>query len=419
MNQITTKKIILIFIILISIQLVYSFLFTSYPASGGCWKTIEALNFYKGYTFDSFDNAIAKKVYPLLSNYHMNCDAGGYLLLAHDFPQHYFRGHLAFLTRPLYPFLVYLISQPLHLISNSYSLTFVAGLFLNFVLFFFTVFLFYLLVKNLISSRVAFLSSVLLIFSPFAHAWLVQPETNIFGAFTVILSLYLIYNYTTHPSIKKLIIFSLLIGILILGKKFFAITFFILILAIYFKRYKEGIIFFILHLIPFFLWYLWVTQVWHFSFLVDELSFGVGVWLFDLFNRPWYEIIQKFLNPLPSFINSILYGFLLFPPIFSVIGFPYLSLKKKNIIIFGLIFSFFILFFIANLYIPRHAFLLFPIVYPLAILGMDRTADFLKKYKNWYALIFYLMIFIFLLIISNINVFKIFPYDSSLPPLNF
>lgn len=405
------KNIILVFLLLIFIQLIYSFLFPAYDINNDYWKTIEELNFYKGYSFDSFDNAIFKKIYSWLSDYHINSDCGGQILLAHDFPQHYFRGHLVFLNRPLYAFLIYLISRPLHLISDSYSLTFASGLFLNFLLFLFTAFLFYLLIEKLISSRVALLSSLLLIFSPFAHIWLVQPETNIFGIFALIFSLYLLYNYVSRPSTKKLIIFALIVGLLMLGKMLFAISIFILILALYFKRFKEGALFLIFHLIPFLLWYLWVTQVFKLNYFMAEASdFNMGVWLFNILQWPWHQTAQVFLSALPQFISSVIYGFLLVPVIFALLGFKKLSLEKKNFFCLNFILSFLILFFTMNYYSPRLGFLLYPIIYPLAILGIDEVANFLKKYKSWYSLVFYSVIFIFLIVISSVNIYKIISY---------
>ncbi|MDP3995693.1 MAG: glycosyltransferase family 39 protein [bacterium] len=406
----SNKKIIIIFVLLIGFQTIFSFLSPAYNDSF-YWKTIEELDFYKGYTLDTFDDSLAQKIYPLVKNYRMNLDGGGYLLLAHDFPQHYFKGNVTFLTRPLYPILVNWAARPLHLISDSYSMTFAAGLLVNLILFFFTVYLFYLLVKKIISHRVAFLSSLLLIFSPLAHVWLIQPETNILGIFTVILSLYLLYKYIKHPTLKKLIIFSLIIGILILGKKLFAISIFILLLALFFKRFKEGIIFFVVHLIPLALWGFWVTKIWGLNFYIDEVaSFGVGIWIFDIFHWPWYHTLQVFIESLPRFISSVIYGFLVIPVIFAFIGYRKLSLVNKNILYFSFILSFFILLFLVNIYFPRYGFLTFPFVYPLAVLGIDKIAGYLKKYKNWYAFVFYILAYGSMIIISSLNIYQFVYY---------
>jgi 4-amino-4-deoxy-L-arabinose transferase-like glycosyltransferase len=404
------KKIILIFIILIGIQFIFSFLFPAYNDSF-YWKNPEELNFYKGYTLDNLDSSLIKSLHPLVKNYRMNLDVGGYLLLAHNFPEHYFEGNYTFLTRPLYPILVNLVARPLHLISSSYSLTFAAGLLVNLALFFFTVYFFYLLVKRLISEKVAFLSSLLLIFSPFSHVWLIQPETNIFGAFAVVLSLYLLYLYAQNPSFRKLVLFSLIIGILLLGKKLFAISIFILLLAAFFKRYREGIVFFFIHLLPLVFWLFWINQVWGLNIYIDEVSyFGFGGWLLNIFHWPWNQTLQIFMESVPKFISSVFYGFLLIPVIFALIGYKRFILPKKDILVFSFVLSFFILFFATNIYLSRWGFLLFPVVYPLAVLGIAKTAKFLERYKKWYALAFCILIYSLIIFISSLNIYKFVYY---------
>lgn len=408
------KKIAIIFIFLISFQALFSFLFPTYDDTS-YWQKAEALGFSswnrQRYSLDTFDNSFIKKAYPLIANYHMNLDVGGYLLIAHDFPQHYFKGNYTLLTRPLYPILVNWLARPLHLISGSYSMTFVAGLLLNFALFFFTVYLFYWLVKKFISDRVAFLSSALLIFSPFAHVWLVQPETNIFAIFAIIFSLYLLYGYVQAPSLRKLIIFSLAVGFLLLGKKIFAISVFILLLAFFFKRYKEGIIFFVLHLLPLAFWSFWITRVWGLPLYVDEVSvWGYGTWFLNIFNWPWYQTFKIFINSVPNFISMVIYGFILLPVIFALIGYRRLILEKKKIFLLSFIFSFFILIFSMQLFIPRWGFWLFPIILPLAVLGIDEVADFIKKYKTSYAKAFYILIYSLIILISSLNIYKFIWY---------
>jgi len=403
-------NIFLIFFLLICLQLFYSFLFPSYDNTR-YWKTVKDLDFYQGYTFDVFDNNILQKVYPLIANYRMNLDGAGYLLLAHDFPNHYFKGNYTMLTRPLYPILVNWVARPLHLVSDSYSMTFAAGIFVNFALFFLTVFLFYLLVEKFISQRTALLSCLFLIFSPLAHTWLIQPETNIFGIFTVIFSLYLLCNYLNKPFLRKLVIFSLAIGILLLGKKILAISIFFILLAFIFKRYREGAIFFVLHLVPSALWGLWITKVWGLPLYVDEVSyFSFGVWLLNIFQWPWFQTLKIFIEAVPNFISSIIYGFLLFPVIFALIGYKNFLLPRKNIIVFSFIISFFILFFGSNIYLSRWGFWMFPLVFPLAVLGIDRVAESLKKYKNWYSLVFYILAYGSIIAVSSLNIYKFIYY---------
>lgn len=414
-NLLQRKKIIFsVFFFLIICQLAFGFLFPTHDDTP-YWKTIDEFGQEKNYSFSSFDDSIASKILPFLSDYRINSDDAGYMLLAHDFPLHYFRGHLANLNRPLYPISVFLLSRPFHLISDSYALTFAVGILLNCILLFFTVVFLYFLVEKIVSKRVALLSCFLLIFSPFVHIWLVQPETNIFGLFATMSSIYLLYDYLKHPSLRKLIIFSLAIGFLLLGKMLFIISIFVLLLAFWFRRYKEGAIFLIVHLIPKAFWYLWVSKIFGIAYFSSEVDFGYGTWLFNIFQTPWEETFRILMDTPSSFIFSLTYAFLLLPLIFAVIGFKNLSFEKKNVFCFSFVLSFLLFFLVMNYYTPRHAFLLFPIVYPLAVLGIDRIARFLKTYKNWYSLIFYILAFALLIIISNVDIFKIFRYDIGFP----
>lgn len=408
------KKIAAIFIFLIGIQALSGFLLPSH-ADNSYWQAISEMRFSSlnrnRYSFDSFDNAVARIISPLIADYRLNLDASGYLLVAHDFPLHYFKGNYTLLTRPLFPILVGWLAKPLHLISNSYSMTFAAGLIANFILLFLTAYIFYLLVKKNISQRVAFFSSILLIFSPFVHVWLVQPETNIFGLFSIVFTLYLMQGYVSNPSPRKLMIFSLAIGFLLLGKKIFALSIFIFLLALVFKRYKEGIIFFILHLLPSVFWFFWISRIWGLPPYVSEVSdWGVGVWMLNIFSWPWHKTIQIFLNSFPDFFSMVVSGFVLLPVIFALIGYQRLALKEKRILVFGFIASFFILLFVMQIYLPRYGFWLFPVVLPLAVLGVDEVNAFLKKYNRRVSSLFFIGIYFLMIFLSFLNVYKFIDY---------
>ena len=269
------------------------------------------------------------------------------------------------------------------------------------------------LLKKLFSLKVAWLSSILLIFSSFVHSYLNQPLAEMLMAFAVITSAYLLYNYVKKPSLLKLIVFSLLVGIFMLGKMFFAISFFFLLLAIYFKRYKEGVAFLIIHLIPFLLWYLWTTQVWHIDYYSHQVGdWDMGIWVFKMIYWPWQEIYRTLFSVFPNFIKAVFYSFLLVPVFFSVIGRQKLPFKSKNIFYFGPILSVFLLGFLTKFYYLRHVFLLFPIIYPAAVLGMERMIAYFAKYKPLPYWVFYVIVIGLMIVISNINIYQIFDYNN-------
>lgn len=405
------KKWFLIFVLisLLSFQLIYSFLFPAHGFNNN-WQPITT--YLPKFQVQTTDSLLLEKIYPLISSdYRLSSDIGHNLELAQNFNSQYFEEHV-FLSRPLYPFLIFLLSLPFRFFTTpSYGIIFGLAIFLNFILITSAVLLFFSLLKKMFSLKIAFLSSILLIFSPYIHASLIQPLAEMLMVFILSLTAYFLYSYIKKPSIPKLVIYSLIVGIFMLGKMFFAISFFILLLSLYFKRYKEGIAFLIIHLIPLGCWYLWVTQVWHLPYYVHEAQhWQMGLWLLDIFQWPWHETWRVFLAALPNFIRALVYGFLLIPILFSIIGLKTLPFKLKNLFYFGAIFSVFALFFIMNLYFAHHAFLLFPIIYPTAVLGVDRVANYLKGYQSWLSPVFYAIIIGLIIIISNINIYKVFDY---------
>ncbi len=105
-------------------------------------------------------------------------------------------------------------------------------------------------------------------------------------------------------------------------------------------------------------------------------------------------------------LTALIFSFLLIPVVLSIFGFSKLPFKSKNIIYFGSIFSVFLLGFLMNSYFLRHVFLLFPIIYPTAVLGMERKIP---------SPIFQAIIIGIIILISNINIYQIFNYNDFHP----
>lgn len=402
---------ILVLVSLLFFQLIYSF---AYPSSGrtAAWQPIS--QYLPKFNVENSDNFVLSKIYPLISReYRLNSDIGHNLELGRHFSADYFKGDL-FLQRPLYPFLIFFGSLLTSLfVPTSYGVIFGLAILINFILIGAAAVLFFILIRKLFSLKVAWLSSILLIFSPFVHSYINQPLAEMLMAFAVVASIYLLQNYVKNPSFSKLALFSLILGVFMLGKMFFAPSIFILLLAIYFKRYKEGIVFLIIQLVPLLLWYLWITQIWQISYFVNEVqNWHFGTWFFEMLRWPWPRTYGILMNILPSFITAFIYSFLLIPVAFSIFGLQRLPFKSKNIIYFGAIFSIFLLGFLMGAYFLRHVFLLFPIIYPTAVLGMERAADHFKKYNPVLVPIFYAVVIVFMILISNINIYQVFNYND-------
>jgi len=410
-NLLKSKKFLFVILfVLLSFELIYSFFYTTHGTGKG-WLSLPDLISHQQSPLNTSENSLIIRAHRILTEYYVNADGGQYILLANNFPNYYLESQPVILDRPLYSFLITVVAFLPRLFFDSYAAIFVSAIFLNFVLAFASVVLFYYLCKKIINSRVALLSALLLVFSPYFHFWLVQPVPEILTIFIIIATLFLLQKYIENPSRLKLIIFSLIIGVFMLGKMVFALSIFILIAAFYFRRYKEGVMFLIVHLIPLAFWYLTVTRVLGIPYYVGMVvNYGVGIWLLNIFPLPWYKIFEIFLSVLPRFIYIVFHGFLFVPVIFAISGLKKLTLKKGNFFCFCFTLSFLILIFIMNMYSPRYGFWIYPIIYPLAVLGIDRFADFLKRYKNWYSQVFYLAAFMFLVVVSNIDICSFFNY---------
>jgi len=405
---------------LVCLEAAWSFTSPSYnPNAPHIWMALPDLDLYRSqttgqqYSFKPSDRQLMGKVGWLISDYRVNTDVAAYLLLAHDFPKFYFEGHTGLLTRPLYSVAVLLLAIPLSLLSDSYAMTFAAGLLLNLILFSVTALLLFLLVREHISPRVAILSSLLFIFSPMGHVWLIQPEPTVYGAFFVMTALFLLNAYAKHPTVNRLIAYSLLIGLLLLGKKIFAVTFFILLVGLWARRYRESATFLLIHLVPYGLWCLWVTRVWHLPFYDEQTSghWAMGSWLLAAAGWPWYQTVQRILRAIPAFLNAVLDGFLVLPVLFAALGFAVMRTKNKWLIAGSITISFLILAFIANLYIPRLGFLMFPIIYPAAVVGIDAAAEFLRTKIRLPETAFRAVTYALIVILSNLNVCHFVYYD--------
>lgn len=411
MKNLFQKKLVFPFalVLFLFVQLIYSFLFPSVGFDDN-WLPVDT--YLPKFEIESSDSFLLEKIYPLISkNYRLNSDVGDYLEVGKSFTPEYFENHVL-LSRPLYPFFVYLASLSLRpFIDLSYGIIFGIAILINFALVTFAALLFFVLLKRIFSLRVAFLSSLLLIFSPLVHSALIQPRAESFTVFAVVAAGYLLYEYTKAPSTFKLFVFSFGIGILMLAKMFFALPLFIVFLAIFFRRYKEGLIFCVNCVIPYGLWYLFVTQIWQIPFYVHETQYYQGgMWFLHLFEWPWYQIYKVFLGSFPNFVESITFSFLFFPIFFSLLGLEKWHFSARHIFYFGAMSSVFLFSLLVNIYYYRITFLLFPIIYPTCILGIERVALSLRKYHP----LLYQFSFIFfvgiIIVSSSMNVFRLVPY---------
>lgn len=408
------KKILLI-AALVAVQFFLSFILPAFEADNSCQHSANyfldtnAGRMESVFSVSKSEVGLTKLFFSYFPDYRVICDSMSFLFLAKDWPFSYLQRNI-YIDHPLYNFFAFLLVKPVQFLHGpvSYPFIFAAFMAVNFILFLSAAILLYRLAKEYISPQVGFLSSVLFIFSPFSHSMINQPTSSgAMEAFVVMAALALFCLYIKKPALKKLVIYSILFGALMLGKQIFALTFFILLLAFYFKRFKEGIVFFFVQFIPAILWYLYVRFGLGLSYyMVNVSSYDQGTWFLKSENWTLGKMGHIFLTALPNFFSTAIYGFFLIPVLLSVYGLYKLNLKHKYLFYGLFCFSFLMLFIGMNYFRPSLTFLIFPAVYPTAVFGLLTVRENLKKYGRILPDVFFYGMLLLMIVFSNINFYR-------------
>lgn len=341
--------------------------------------------------------------------YRLNCDSTSFLFLARDWPQSYYERNI-YIDHPLYNFFAFLFIEPIRFFMGevSYPVIFGVFIFVNYLLLTASAFLLYFFIARLFSPLIGFLSSIFLLFSPFVHSMVDQTTSaGVMELFVVSAGLWLVWQYSVAPSYSKLILYSFLFGILLLGKQVVALSFFVLFVAFYFKRYREGLIFLIAHAAPTLLWYLYVVVYLRLPYYVINISVhNQGVWLLQDESWRWYTMGGVILSALPYFFSNLIYGFLLIPVLFAAYGvYAWIRAHADQIVFLAvsLTGSFLLLFFIMNLYRPSLSFLLFPVVYPAAAFGIIRLREQIGHFHTTLSQLFFVSAVALILYTAQFN----------------
>lgn len=399
---------------LVCLQFVLSFVFPAFEADNSCQHSADyflntnAKRMESVFSVNDKEVGLTKKFFTFFPNYRVICDSMSFIFLAKGWPQSYQQRNI-YIDHPLYNFFAFLLIKPVQIITNgiSYPLIFTAFMVVNYLLFFLTSFYLYSLTKEYFSSKVGFLSSVLFIFSPFVHSMINQPTSSgSMEVFIVMMTIVLLHNYCKKPSVKRLVFFSILFGFLMLGKQILALSLFIVMLGIYFKRYKEVLVFFILQFVPTGIWYMYVRLGLKLPYyLVNVSSYGQGTWFLMPENWTVGKMGHILLASLPNFFSTAVFGFFLIPLVLSIYGLYKINFKNKYLLVGLFCFSFLLLFVAMNYFAPRLTFLIFPIVYPAAAYALIDISDKLKIKNKKYSLLFFYGLLLLIILISNGNVY--------------
>lgn len=241
------------------------------------------------------------------------------------------------INRPTVPALNFILSKPIYFVGNLFfnisklESAAIAFLIVKF-LFYITCSLFmYFLIEKFLNSKIAIIG----VFFFLTHPFMIYHATHLsipeFSFFIPIIILYLFSNISEKYSLKKNIIFSLILGILMLAKQAYGIYIAIIIFSLFFKRYIEVALSVLVHLIPLII-YLFLLKLNNIEYYNHEIvCCNAPTWIFnDLFLRPIPEILHVGIFSFHTFIIKAIDHYSVMFFMFIIATFLFFSKKIKN-----------------------------------------------------------------------------------------
>ena len=180
------------------------------------------------------------------------------------------------------------------------------------------------------SRHKAFYATLFLVASSHCFAWLMQPIINLQGKAIHFISLYLLIDYIQKKSTKKLVIYSLIYGLFMLGKGQMNILVAIGLATLFLNRksLKDFVIFTGVQFIPLVLWVIFLKAIGS-GYRNYELEWhGAFYWLKDVDFKSFVSIVLFFKDMVTKLTSALIIGLGPFS-FFVTIGFPFLIWREK------------------------------------------------------------------------------------------
>ena len=353
---------------------------------------------------------------PLFWQY--NLDSGIEILTTAYFPKIFEKDNTR-IDRPTYPALANFLGKTIGLILkpliklNELEKAGIGYITLKILIYSLSIILARKILLNYFDEKTTFLA----IFFTYAHNFSIFNLTSFSTTdaqfttpiFILFIFIYLIKNY----SISKNILFSIIVGILMLAKSNYAIYLSIIIFLFYKKEWSIIFISIFAHLVPIFLYLSFIKYLNYDFQIIGATEYDQGTWLYeDLKDRNFYNIVNTAFLGLGEFFIKIIISYKIVIIIFFIFGFILKCLKnkiKKNYLVFIGIFIFCTYFqmFVATRYNAYMTYDISIIVYAFAAFGIYQIID---KFENNNIKKFFVPIIMAFYLIYNVAIFIQYPW---------
>ena len=269
---------------------------------------------------------------PLFWQY--NLDSGVEILTAAYFPKIYEVNNTR-IDRPVYPIIANIFGKTIGMIGspfiklNKLEKAGIGYLLLKILIFSSSIILMHRIISHYFDNKISCLSIFFTYTSPFAIFYITAFHTSELQFITPIFIIYFFTIIKDKYSVFRNIIFSILIGILMLAKPNYAVYLTFMFFLIYKKKWVEIFISFFSHLIPIILYLIFINLM-NFEFqITGTKDYNQGVWIYnDIRNGNIFEVIKLFIFSFTKFFIAILYNYkIIF--LFAIAGILIKSYKKN------------------------------------------------------------------------------------------
>lgn len=255
-----------------------------------------------------------------------NLDSHTELFSATFFPS-YFREVPTRINRPGYPFIVHCLSYLVAITSRPFlSLSFIergvtSYILLKWIVYLLSAILMYELVKEQSNRNCAISTVGLTFFKSFSLVVMGTYHTYELQFLTPVIILFLFGNLSRSYSLKKNVLFSLVVGFLMLAKQNYAVYMAVLGYALLHLKVREVLISVVVHLLPLFLWLVVLSLVGIEYYNHEVQEYSQGVWLYKTFiHQNIILMLQTILTSIRSFLVALVdyYSVWIFIAVFMI-----------------------------------------------------------------------------------------------------
>ncbi len=293
-----------------------------------------------------FDVYRTIEYFPIFWQY--NVDSPTELLSAAFFPE-YFKENAIRISRPGYPALVNFITNIMYFFLSpffKFNYLYYAGagyIILKFLVYYIAITLQTSVLLKFFSLKNSIFINILIFFHYHSIFYATTFHTSELSFIIPIIFIALYFNLIKKYSILKNILYSLLVGILILCKPNYACYLSILVFSFLNKYFVESIISFFIHLIPIFLYLLYLNyiQIQFYHYGIQGAGF-LG-WVLDAAKLGYLNLTYEILFSFVKFTKNLIEYFHIFLFLFfiGILNLVIINKNNNKIIYFLLIFIFF------------------------------------------------------------------------------